>query len=77
MEREDKIRRKAHELWERDGRPDGRAEDHWAEAEALIGAEGVSDEPIAQPPLKTGATKRSAKAAKASPAADPTSSTKA
>jgi hypothetical protein len=67
MEREDEIRRKAHELWERDGRPEGRADDHWAEAEALIGAEGVSEEPVAQPPLKKGATKRG-KSAGAAPA---------
>lgn len=38
-DREDRIRRRAHEIWERDGRPDGRHEDHWAQATAEIDAE--------------------------------------
>jgi hypothetical protein len=33
---EDRIRRKAHELWETDGRPSGRAEDHWSQAKRLL-----------------------------------------
>ena len=37
--REDRIRAKAHELWEAEGRPGDRAENHWTEAERLIDAE--------------------------------------
>jgi hypothetical protein len=29
---EDAIRRRAYELWELDGRPDGRHDDHWRRA---------------------------------------------
>ena len=38
---EDEIRQRAFQLWEQEGRPDGRAEDHWhaAEAELLAKAE--------------------------------------
>jgi hypothetical protein len=32
------IRQRAYELWERDGRPDGRDDAHWAEAEREVGA---------------------------------------
>jgi len=31
---EDEIRRHAYEIWEREGRPEGRAEEHWRQAEA-------------------------------------------
>ena len=37
--REERIRVKAYELWEAQGRPDDRAENHWAEAARLIDAE--------------------------------------
>jgi len=30
---EDEIRRRAYELWEADGRPDGRDEEYWHRAE--------------------------------------------
>jgi hypothetical protein len=32
----DQIARRAYELWERDGRPEGKATDHWLQAEAMI-----------------------------------------
>ena len=31
-DREDRIRQRAHELWEQEGRPDGRAQQHWEHA---------------------------------------------
>jgi hypothetical protein len=34
--REERIRQKAHEIWERAGRPDDKAKDHWAEAERQV-----------------------------------------
>lgn len=32
------IRQRAYELWERDGRPEGRDHTHWQQAECEIGA---------------------------------------
>lgn len=39
MDDEDRIRRKAHELWEHEGRPDGRAASHWASAREIVALE--------------------------------------
>ncbi|GAA0580085.1 DUF2934 domain-containing protein [Rhizomicrobium electricum] len=39
MEREDRIRERAHALWEEEGRPEGRREQHWQRACAEIDAE--------------------------------------
>lgn len=38
MERnqEEQIRRRAYEIWEQTGRPDGRDREHWLQAEAEI-----------------------------------------
>ncbi|WP_035694136.1 DUF2934 domain-containing protein [Azospirillum halopraeferens] len=36
---EHRIRQRAHEIWERDGRPEGRASDHWALAREEIAIE--------------------------------------
>jgi Protein of unknown function (DUF2934) len=38
----DEVRARAYALWEREGRPEGRAEAHWAEAEAELLAEGAA-----------------------------------
>ena len=37
--REDRIRAKAHDLWEADGKPHGRDREHWVEAARLIDEE--------------------------------------
>jgi hypothetical protein len=34
------VRERAYALWERDGRPEGQAEQHWFRAEAELRAEG-------------------------------------
>jgi len=34
--REERIRAKAHELWEADGRPEGRERAHWEQAAKLV-----------------------------------------
>jgi hypothetical protein len=39
----DRIRALAHKLWEQEGRPEGRADIHWRQAEELVRAE--SDKP--------------------------------
>jgi hypothetical protein len=36
---EQRIRQKAHELWEQDGRPEGRAAEHWEKARILVAIE--------------------------------------
>lgn len=36
----DDITRRAQEIWEEEGRPDGRAEEHWLRAEAEIAQRG-------------------------------------
>ncbi|SAL30064.1 hypothetical protein AWB73_02498 [Caballeronia turbans] len=36
---QDRIRRRAYEIWEREGSPDGRAEEFWQQAIASIEAE--------------------------------------
>ena len=41
---EDRIRVKAHEIWESEGHPHGRDEDHWAQAKEIIAIQdGLSD----------------------------------
>ena len=39
-DREQKIRERAHGIWEEQGRPEGQHHDHWAQAEAEIDAAG-------------------------------------
>lgn len=36
---EERIRRRAHEIWEREGRPHGRHDEHWAQAQSELAAE--------------------------------------
>jgi hypothetical protein len=49
-DREERQRERAYAIWEREGRPEGGAERHWAEAEEELRAEeqGMSD-PSAAP----------------------------
>lgn len=50
---EDRIRVKAHEIWESEGHPHGRDEDHWAQAKEIIAIQdGLSDTLL---PRNTGA----------------------
>ncbi len=35
----ERVKAKAHEIWEREGRPEGRSEEHWRRAEAEVDAE--------------------------------------
>ena len=43
---EHRIQERAYEIWEKAGRPEGRAEEHWWQAEAEIAAEkrGLEEE---------------------------------
>jgi hypothetical protein len=38
-EHTERIRRRAYQLWEQEGRPDGHAEDHWDKAAELVAIE--------------------------------------
>jgi hypothetical protein len=50
MQNEDRIRARARELWEREGRPEGRHEEYWAQAYREIQAEhGHASEPLPEP----------------------------
>jgi hypothetical protein len=40
----DRIKRRAYALWEEEGRPDGRAEEHWSRAEAEVFGAGSGGE---------------------------------
>ncbi|WP_267428428.1 DUF2934 domain-containing protein [Methylobacterium sp. GC_Met_2] len=45
---EKRIRDRAHEMWEADGRPEGREEQYWLRAREMISAEGDSAYPPTQ-----------------------------
>src|SRR3954465_9023681 len=54
-DKEQRIRTRAYEIYEQDGRPDGRAEEHWQQAKreiehALASAQAQAAEAPAQPP---------------------------
>ena len=36
---EQRIRKRAHEIWEQEGRPEGREHDHWEKARILVSIE--------------------------------------
>ncbi|TPI10967.1 DUF2934 domain-containing protein [Mesorhizobium sp. B4-1-3] len=44
MDREERIRQRAHEIWEREGRPEGRQQEHWDQAVQEIESEGSEAE---------------------------------
>jgi hypothetical protein len=48
--RHQRITEIAHKIWEEEGRPDGRSEDHWARATAIVDAEALETKPIARKP---------------------------
>jgi hypothetical protein len=41
--REEKIRHRAHQMWEEDGRPDGREAEHWERARREVDGDGNRD----------------------------------
>lgn len=44
-DREARIRHRAHAIWEKEGRPEGRDREHWERATAEVEAEERADEP--------------------------------
>lgn len=57
---QERIRRRAHELWESEGHPQGRDADHWAQAEAEIRGAGA-----VEPTEKVAVSRRKAATSKA------------
>jgi hypothetical protein len=53
MSKEDRIRQRANAIWEREGRPEDRHAEHWAQAQREIEAEG--DAPQGRPAAGTSA----------------------
>jgi hypothetical protein len=41
-DREERIRTRAHQIWEREGRPHGRDAEHWQQAASEIDAEAAA-----------------------------------
>lgn len=71
--KEDRIRKRAHEIWEHAGRPEGLHEAHWSQAVSEIEAEDAAPAKVAKPRAakKTESAEKPAakKAAAAKPAA--------
>lgn len=60
---EDRIRERAHAIWEAQGHPEGLAEDHWRQAtEEVAQVDKLADLP---PPIATGAAAKALTKAKA------------
>lgn len=59
-DREQKIRERAHAIWEQAGRPDGRHDDHWDQARREVDGEDEQQAPTepvgAGTPLQPGGT---------------------
>ncbi len=60
---EARVREIAHTLWVEEGRPDGRAEDHWFRALAIAASEAKGEEKAATPAKKRAPAKPRAKKA--------------
>ena len=60
-DRQERIRHRAHEIWEKQGRPHGADYQHWDQATREIDAEDAAKKPAA----KAGASKPAKPAAKA------------
>jgi alkylhydroperoxidase family enzyme len=41
---EQRITQKAYEIWDREGRPDGRSDDHWRQAKQWIEQQAPTDD---------------------------------
>lgn len=60
-DRETRVRERAHQLWEQEGRPDGRHSDHWERAAREIDAEdsALAAKKKASRPRKSGSVSAS------------------
>ena len=67
-DREEMIRRRAREIWEKEGQPEGRATEHWETATREVDAEMAFAPAAPEPKRKAG---RPASSGKAKAAARP------
>jgi hypothetical protein len=67
---QERIRERAQAIWEREGRPDGRHDEHWRQAENEINAEGDAAS-VERKGRKTSAKKVQPRKEKATAAAKP------
>ncbi|ESW88789.1 DUF2934 domain-containing protein [Mesorhizobium sp. C280B] len=51
-DRQERIRQRAHAIWEQAGRPDGAHQQHWDQATAEIDAETAAPETASRPKPK-------------------------
>lgn len=58
--RDKRITEIAYKIWQEEGQPEGRSEDHWARATSIIDAEVLSEKPV----VKKSASKKAAPAKK-------------
>ncbi|MER9756674.1 DUF2934 domain-containing protein [Mesorhizobium sp. M0166] len=63
-DRQERIRQRAHAIWEQAGRPDGAHQQHWDQATAEIDAEIATKEKTASRPKPTPRQPKPAPAAK-------------
>jgi hypothetical protein len=70
MQDEERIRRRAHEIWEQEGRPEGRDQEHWAQASREIEAESDGPATPDDAPTPTAADGGGATPAEAASAAN-------
>jgi Protein of unknown function (DUF2934) len=69
MNEEDRVRQRAHEIWEQEGRPEGRQEEHWRQAAAEIAAGGQNVDDVTSGNPASGA-QEAGSAVGADPSAD-------
>jgi hypothetical protein len=63
---EKRVRKRAYQLWQREGEPHGRAEEHWAQAEAEVEIEhepaadhsAARQKPTTEAPLRSEAARQ-------------------
>ncbi|MER9232093.1 DUF2934 domain-containing protein [Mesorhizobium sp. M0622] len=60
-DRQERIRQRAHAIWEQAGRPDGAHQQHWDQATAEIDAETATPETASRPKPKARQPKPAAK----------------
>lgn len=65
-EREQSVRLKAYEIWQSEGQPENRAEDHWQQAEQQMHGNDSGQETPAPDQAQTNAATRSGKTRKSS-----------
>ena len=69
MSREQIVRDTAYAIWEAEGKPDGRAADHWRQAEARVAASIAPVAPKPKAPAKGKVTTTPAESAQDKPPA--------